>query len=213
MITEQQMGAAMPQAAAAGRVKEWHSHLVSAMDTYAITSNQRICYFMANVAEETGQLKAREENLRYSGDRLLQVFPGLFGSNPNKAYEIAAAGPEAIANYIYADAHRSPSYRLGNDQPGDGWKYRGRGPMQLTGKGNYVRFFRAIGLPADTDPDKLLAPELGSLSAAEFWSRAGCNVTADAGDFTATVRKVNGGLINMHMRLEYLHAFVLAMAA
>lgn len=202
----------MPQAAATGRIELWYSHLIQAMLRYGITSDKRIAYFLANVAEETGQLQAREENLRYSGDRLIAVFPSLFGHAQEKAYSLAQQGPEAIANYIYSDAVRPPGYRMGNNMPGDGWKYRGRGPMQLTGKANYQQFFKNVNLPASSDPDLLLQPEYGALSAAEFWSRAGCNATADAGDFYSTVVKVNGGTIGMPTRQAYLKRFQEAMS-
>lgn len=207
MITERQIGLAIPQAAAAGRVRDWYPPLVDAMLRYGITSDRRIAFFLANVAEETGQLQARTENLNYSGDRLIQVFPSLFAANPDKAYELAAGGPQAVANYIYADAARPPGYRMGNTEPGDGWKYRGRGPMQITGKSNYRRFFSAVGMPADSDPDLLARPELGALSAAEYFRRAGCNGLADAGDFVSAVIKINGGTNGLVARQHYLKRF------
>jgi len=168
--------------------------------------------FLANMAEETGELAAQEENLRYSGERLRQVFPSMFARDPSLADQLAAQGPEAIANYIYADANRPAGYRMGNVSPGDGWKFRGRGGMMTTGRNNYERLFRAIGLPADTDPDRLLEPEIGALSAALYWKTRGCNEMADLGNFTDAVRAVNGGTINMAKRLHYLQAFQNAMA-
>jgi len=174
------------------------------MESHNITTPARFTYFLANVAEETGQLQARQENLNYSGKRLVEIFPSMFKANPQKAHDLARLGAEAIGNHIYADVHRPPGYRMGNVQPGDGWKYRGRGPMQITGRTNYVRFFRALGLPDESDPDLLLQPDYGAMSAAEYWSRMGCNELADAGDFVRCVIKVNGGTTGLASRSAYL---------
>ena len=106
MITEYQLGLAFPAARATNRLHHWYPALVSAMRTYNITTENRFTYFLANVAEETAQLQAKEENLNYSADRLIAVFPSMFGANPQKAHELVRLGPEAIANYIYSDAHR-----------------------------------------------------------------------------------------------------------
>jgi len=215
MITERQMGLAMPAALAAGRISTWYGPLVAAMERFKITTPTDIQFFLANIAEETGQLQARSENLHYSGDRLLQVFPSLFDGNPagsEKAYELAAAGPEAIANFIYADVYRPAGYRMGNTQPGDGWKYRGRGPMQTTGGDNYRRFFRSIGLPENSDPDMLLEPKCGAMAAAQFWSSNGCSQFSEAEDFQGVVQRVNGGLNGFAARKTYLGRFVAAMA-
>lgn len=212
MITKRQMGLAMPTALTSGRIDEWYGPLTAAMLRYDITTDTRAAYFLANMAQETGQLQARSENLHYSGDRLIAVFPSLFAGNPDKAYALAAAGPEAIGNYIYADANRPKGYRMGNTQPGDGYKFRGRGPMEITGGNNYRAYFRSVGLPDDSDPDLLLQPVHGALSAAQYWSHAGCNVSADAGDFVGAVVKVNGGTIGLAERQEYLARFVDALA-
>lgn len=214
IISKRQMGLAMPTALKEGRIEEWYDPLISAMDKYQINTRNRIDFFLANIAEETGELQARSENLHYSGDRLIQVFPALFGDNTQIAYQIAAQGPEAIANYIYADSTRGRfgrSYLLGNMLPGDGWKFRGRGPMELTGGNNYRAFFRAVELPEDTDPDRLLEPVLGALSAAYFWFKAGCNALADVGDFVGDVMKLNGGTINLDTRQLYKGRFFQAM--
>lgn len=204
MITEYQLGLALPTARASGRLQEWYPALVAAMEGYGISTPNRFTYFLANVAEETGQLQAREENLNYSADRLIAVFPSMFSANPHAAHELARLGPEAIGNYLYADAHRPPGYRMGNIHAGDGWKYRGRGPMQITGRNNYRQFFRAVGLPDDSDPDVLLQPSYGAKSAAEYWSRKGCNELADAGEFSKCVVRINGGTTGLASRCTYL---------
>ncbi len=204
MITEYQLGLALPSARASGRLRQWYSPLVAAMERYGISTPNRLTYFLANVAEETGQLQARQENLNYSAERLIAVFPSMFSGKPQVAHELARLGPEAIGNYLYADTHRPPGYRLGNVHPGDGWKYRGRGPMQITGRNNYRQFFREAGLPDDSDPDLLLQPSYGARSAAEYWSRMGCNELADIGEFTKCVIKINGGTTGLASRRTYL---------
>ncbi|HEX2888091.1 glycoside hydrolase family 19 protein [Vineibacter terrae] len=213
MPTKDQLAAIMPLAAKAGRLDVWYKPLTKEMAGHAITTPAREAMFLANVAEETGELAAREENLSYSGARLRQVFPSMFEGRGNLAEDLAAQGPQAIANYIYADRNRPVGYKLGNINPDDGWRYRGRGPMQLTGRANYERFFLAIGMPADSDPDLVLGPDVGARSACHFWQAAGCNEIADSGDFAAVVKRVNGGHINLALRLKYLERAKAALAA
>ncbi|WP_178133770.1 peptidoglycan-binding protein [Vineibacter terrae] len=201
-MTREQLAAIMPRAHATGRAELWLPSLNAQMPAYRIDRERRIEMFLATIAEETGELQVQAENLSYTGERLYELFAGTF-RDLAQARAVAAQGPEAIANWIYADARRSPGFRLGNNAPDDGWRYRGRGPMQLTGKANYFRFFAAVGMPLDTDPDYLLTPEGGAQSAAHFWAANGCNEIADSGDFTALTRRVNGGLINLATRQYY----------
>jgi putative chitinase len=212
MISQAQMVLAMPLAAHAGRLDVWYPLLAKEMAECQIDCDARQAMFLANLAEETGELVVQEENLHYSGPRLLQVFPSLFPGGIDQATSLAAQGAEAIANSIYADMNRPPGYRMGNTRPGDGWKYRGRGPMQLTGHDNYVRFFKSLGMPADSDPELLLQPAFGARSAAHFWQANGCNQRADAGDFVGAVKLVNGGTVNLDGRRKYLVAFRSALA-
>jgi len=207
MISKSQMALALPMAGHAGRLEVWYPLLAGEMAAHDIDSDARQAMFLANLAEETGELAVQEENLHYSGPRLLQVFPSLFPNGIGQAAALAARGPEAIANFIYADANRPAGYRMGNTQAGDGWKFRGRGPMQLTGRDNYGRFFKSLGLPADSDPDLLLQPAFGARSAAHFWQARACNQRADAGDFVGAVKLVNGGTVNLDKRRRYLIAF------
>lgn len=214
-VTREQLAAIMPAAQSANRLDTWFEPLTREMAAHGIDTSVRAAMFLANIAEETGELAAQEENLRYSAGRLQQVWPSMFtgAAGRQRAEQLAAAGPESIANYVYADANRPPGYRMGNVNPGDGWRYRGRGPMQLTGRGNYARFFRSIGMPEDSDPDLVLSPEVGARSACHFWREAGCNELADTGDFAAVVKRVNGGHGNMAIRLKYLERARAALAA
>ena len=205
-ITAQQLGAIMPRAQAANRVTVWVGPLNAAMTRFQIdASKPRMAMFLGNLAVESGELSAREENLRYSADRLRQVFPGMFAGNPGKADEIVAGGPQAIANFIYDDANRSPRARLGNTQPGDGFKYRGRGPLQITGRDNYAAFFRSVGMPTDSDPDFLLSPDGGSVAGAHYFRSHGCNELADAGDFDGCVAAINSAKLGFAERQAFFN--------
>lgn len=200
MLTLQQMTAANPRAP----IADWYSPLIEAMAKYEINTTKRAAFFLANVFEETGDLRHLEENLRYDAPRLMAVFPSLFRGSLAKAQEIAAKGPEGIANFIYDDANRPAHYGMGNTYPGAGWRNRGRGPMMTTGEDNYRDFFSSIGMDPNSDRDLLLKPIYGALSAARIWQRGGCNELADSGAFLATVQKMNGGYTNLADRKRYL---------
>lgn len=204
-ITELQLGTIMPNALAGNRAAIWVGPLNSAMDRFAITGKMRCAMFLGNLAVESGELSAREENLRYSADRLRAVFPGMFKQNPGKANELVAGGPQAIANFIYDDANRPPKNRLGNTQPGDGFKYRGRGPLQITGRDNYAAFFKSVGMAADSDPDFLLSPDGGSVAAGHYWKTHGCNDFADSGDFDGCVGAINSAMEGLEKRRAFFN--------
>lgn len=201
--TIEQMGEIMPVAKAEGRLAEWHLALVEAMIRDQINTPLRVAPFLANVAEETGELKARVENLNYSAEQMRRTWGAQFF--PGDTAERLAYKPEELANYIYNDAIRPRGYKLGNVDAGDGWKYRGRGPHQLTGRNAYEMFFEAIGLPRRTDPDELLKPSLGSRAATWHWKFKGCNALADAGNFDEIVLRLNGGRINYDQRVAYFN--------
>ena len=140
-----------------------------------------------------GEFNHLLENLNYSAQRLVQVWPSRFPSLP---VAIPYAGnPEKLANFIYAN-------RLGNGPPdsGDGWKYRGRGLIQLTGRGNYQQAATGIGRPLVDQPDLLLQPDVAARSAAFFWKSHGLNELADDrsgdddnADFQMITIRINGG--------------------
>ena len=140
--------------------------------------------FLAQLSVESARLTRLEENLKYSAERLVAVWPARFKS-------VADALPyannsEALANKVYAG-------RMGNAAPGDGYRYRGRGFIQLTGKANYKAFATASGVDVVANPDLLLEPELAAESAAWLWQSNGCNELADAGELVRISKRVNGG--------------------
>jgi putative chitinase len=174
----------------------WLSALSDACDKFEVSKNpQRMASFLANVGVESTGLTKFEENLYYTDPkRLAVVWPTRFAIDshmtvkmPNPDAFRYLKQPQALANFVYAN-------RLGNGDvsSGDGWKYRGQGPIQLTGKTNIEAFFEAAGLPTDTDPATLQEPENGAASAAWFFQRA--FAAADDANFDLTVKNVNGAL-------------------
>jgi len=170
--------------------------LDAAMRRFEISTPARMAAFCAQLAHESGQLQRWTENLSYRWERLRQVFPKYFPSDAEaRPFD---RKPERIANRVYAN-------RMGNgpEASGDGWRYRGRGPIQLTGKDNYRACGQGIGVDLVDDPDLLATPEPGCLAAAWFWARNGLNALADAGDFVTITRRINGGLNGLAERREF----------
>src|SRR5690606_34485985 len=161
-------------------------HLLRAMTRYGITTKVRQAAFLAQVGHESQGLTRMQENLNYSAAALQRTWPSRFTRDTAGAY---ARKPKAIANKVYAN-------RMGNggESSGEGWKYRGRGLIQLTGKTNYSRAADALGLPLVDHPELLEDFEHAALSAAWWWSDRGLNELADRGEFEKITRKINGGL-------------------
>lgn len=159
------------------------------MDAAGINTPLRVSHFMAQLATETGGFTIYLENMNYSARRLTQVWPSHFPTI--EAGQPYANNPEKLANYIYADANRSKGFRLGNTKGGDGWRYRGRGLIQTTGRENY----RKIGY--EENPEDLADPDIGLVAAIAEWTHTGCNGLADADNVEAVRRKINGGLIGI----------------
>lgn len=200
---------------------QWLAPMQAACDEFGVSDTpERVAAFLANVGVESNGLTVFVENLNYSAQGLANTWPGRYAVGahvlqkvPNQlAYQLAG-NPQAIANNVYAN-------RLGNgpESSGDGWKYRGQGPIQLTGRDNIMNFFAAADVPVNSDPALLQQPELGSKSAAWFFADSGALKAADANDFACTVQAVNGQLpcpANQGDRRNtlYLAALPLAQAA
>ncbi len=168
-------------------------HLVDAMEKNDINTPARQASFLAQIGVESAELTRTSENLNYSAPRLLAVWPSRF---PSLAQTIGYAGnATALANKVYAN-------RMGNgdEASGDGWKYRGRGLIQLTGKDNYERCGAAIGFNLVENPQFLETPSLASLSAAWFWRANGLNALADVSDQERITRRINGGIHGLAQR-------------
>jgi len=189
MITAAQISAST--GAKITTAQAWLHALGDAMADFAINTPARQAAFLAQVGYESTGLSAVVENLNYQAKALLTEFKGRF--TPATAQQFAHK-PEAIANHVYA-------LRNGNgpESSGDGWKYRGRGPIQLTGLRNYasardrLRKLHGTDVPDFVaDPDAVALPEWGAAAAAMYWQTNGCNALADLGNFDAITRAING---------------------
>lgn len=165
--------------------ERWAAHLDRAMGQFAITTGRRQAAFLAQCAHESGGFRVTVENLNYSVDGLLRVFRKYF--TPEQAAQYARQ-PERIASRVYAN-------RMGNgaESTKEGWKYRGRGLLQATGKDMYV----TLMMQADEDfvgnPDLLAEPRWAAWSAGAIWEMKNLNGFADAGNIDSISRRINGG--------------------
>jgi len=180
-------------------VMKYYDAFIRVFDEYEINTPKRQAAFIAQVAHESGHLRHVVENLNYSANGLLKVFRKYFDANTANQY---ARKPELIANRVYAN-------RMGNgpESSGDGWKHRGRGLIQLTGKDNYTAFAEDMEMTIDEAIEYLETPDGAVESAAWFWDQRGLNSIADRGDITTISRRVNGGTNGLSERIElYNHA-------
>lgn len=160
--------------------------LNSVCENFAINTDLRIAGFISQVGHESGGLRLTKENLNYSAERLRVVFPKYF---PTDALAAAyARQPEKIANRVYAS-------RIGNgpEGSGDGWRFRGRGLMQLTGRANYTQFANAVSMSLDDVPEYLETFDGAAMVAGWFWSTRDLNRFADRADVVGMTRTINGG--------------------
>jgi len=187
-------------------IERWLPAIQVVCEHYAIDTPQRIAGFLAQTAHESAGYSILTENLNYSADTMAVVWPNRFaekgsdgkpikenGKNkPNKFALALHRKPEMIANVVY-------SSRMGNGpvESGDGWKYRGRGLKQLTGKDNYTRCGNALNTDLVANPDLLLEPQYAALSAGWFWMANKCSDFADKGDIEGLTKRINGGLIGL----------------
>ena len=190
VITEQQLIQVLPKAS--GVAGSYVPELNAAMARYAIDSPERIAAFIAQVGYESAQFTQLLEGLNYSAIRLAALWPNRFSDKtgaPNALALQIGGHPQEIANVVYAD-------RLGNGlaTSGDGWLYRGRGLIQMTGRSNYRAAGEALGVDLEATPELLEQPRYACLSAAWFWTVHALNDLADTGDFQQITRRINGGL-------------------
>ena len=162
---------------------------------YIDRNEKRSACFLATCAVESNFTKL-VENMNYSAKRLAEVWPKRFRGEDGKPNNLAlkiANNPEAIANVVYAN-------RMGNGpaETGDGWRFRGRGYIHLTGKDNYKRYGEYLGLDLENNPELAENKEIAAEIAVEFWWRSDLNEAADVLDLIAIRRKVNGGLIGFN---------------
>lgn len=175
---------------------------------FDITTPRRVAAFLAQIGHESAGFTRLTENLNYSVEALLSKFGRHRISEADaRKYGRTAyqkANPEGIANCIYGGPWGAQN--LGNTEPGDGWRFRGRGLKQLTGRDNYRRCGIAIGENFLMEPDRLLLPVNAALSAGWFWEAHGLNEYADKQDMVAMTRIVNGGLNGLDDRIARYEA-------
>ncbi|HEJ3656997.1 TPA: glycoside hydrolase family 19 protein [Pseudomonas aeruginosa] len=198
LITEQQLLQIFPNAGPQAGV--FVGALNRGMTRFGITSPVRVAAFLAQVGHESSQLTRLVENLNYSARGLAATWPSRYrgaDGNPNALALNLARHPQAIANNTYASRNGN-----GAEASGDGWRYRGRGLLQITGRSNYRAAAAGLGQPLEAEPELLEQPEWAALSAAWWWSTHGLNELADRGEFAAITRRINGGLNGQSERLE-----------
>jgi putative chitinase len=166
----------------------WTDALAQPCADHGITTPRTLAAFLANTIHESAGFTRLEENLRYSPKRILQIWPKRFASMT--AAQPLAWNGQALANAVYGG-------RMGNVAADDGWRFRGRGPLMVTGRENYARLAQITGLDLIGDPDLLLEPDIGARCAAAWWDWAKINTIAETGDITQVRRRVNGGLIGL----------------
>lgn len=184
-------------------VVQWHNALSQLLPEYNINTPERIAAFIAQCAHESGGFMVLKENLNYRWESLRKIFPKYFpDDNIAKHYASRANKQEAIANKVYAN-------RMGNgdEASGDGYRYCGRGLIQLTGKDNYSWFAASLDITVEEASDYLETFEGAAQSACWFWETNGLNRWADAGDILNLTKRINGGTIGLEDRKKhYEHA-------
>ena len=171
---------------------QWEIPLNQVFVKYDIDTPKRQAAFIGQCSYESANFTNLQENLNYSAQRLMQVWPSRF------PYIIAAEpyahNPEKLANFVYAG-------RMGNLEDGDGYTYRGRGLIQITGREMYAKCGNALGIDLIDNPDLLLTPEYATLSASWFWNKHGLNTLADAQEYGTMTRRINGGTTGLDDRI------------
>lgn len=164
---------------------------------YEINTVNRVSGFLAQCGHESNDFTVLKENLNYSADGLNKVFPKYFKNAGRNANDYAR-NPEKIANVVYAN-------RMGNGDisSGDGWKYRGRGAIQLTGKDNYSSFAKYIGKSLDETVSYCETLQGAVESACWFWKTRNLNETCDKDDIVTMTKKINGGTIGLEDRKKH----------
>jgi putative chitinase len=177
-------------------VAEWHSALEQLLPEYNINTPERQAAFLAQCAHESGNFEAIRENLNYRAESLQKTFHKYFPT-PELAQQYAKQ-PERIANRVYAD-------RMGNgsESSGDGYRYCGRGLIQLTGKNNYQAFADSMECSLEQVVEYLATFEGAVQSACWFWETNNLNELADAGDIKAMTKRINGGYIGLEDRIHH----------
>lgn len=176
---------------------EWTDALNQTFERFNILTPLRKAAFIGQCGHECGNFKVLEENLNYRAETLMRLWPKRFPT-----LEVAnqyARNPKKIANKVYAS-------RMGNrdEASGDGYRFRGRGCIQLTGHANYFHAGKALGVDFVMEPDLVATPQYAALTAGWFWSTHKCNELADASNWVGLTKKINGGTIGLQDRINHI---------
>jgi len=179
---------------------KWFDPLLETFARFDISTPYRQAAFVGQCQHESGNFKTLEENLNYKAESLIRTWPSRFDAENAEEY---AHNPEKIANKVYAGRMGN-----GNEESGDGWKYHGRGLIQLTGKDNYTLCGDALMLDLLRDPEILLTPQGAALSAGWFWKKHGLNECAEAKQYELMTKRINGGNLGLEDRIAKIDAAV-----
>lgn len=173
---------------------KWVNPLNETFQRFGILTARQQAAFIGQCGHECGNFRILEENLNYRAETLMKVWPKRFPT-----LEIAnqyARNPKKIANKVYAD-------RMGNrdEASGDGYRFRGRGCIQLTGSANYYHAGQALGVDLIMEPDLVATPQYAALTAGFFWSTQKLNALAESGNNLALTKKINGGTLGLNDRI------------
>lgn len=184
---------------------EWVDPLNETFDRFGISTKMDQAAFIGQCSHESGNFRLLEENLNYRAATLMKLWPHRF---PTQELANECAGnAQKIANKVYSN-------RMGNrdESSGDGYRFRGRGLVQLTGADNYHHFGQAIGIDLWAQPDLVATPKYAAMSAGWFWSIHKCNGAADAQDWVRLTKIINGGTIGIDDRIARTQQALVAMA-
>jgi len=199
-LTKQQLQQLLPKNP---YIDHWYDALAILLPDYEINTAQRIAAFIAQCSHESAGFTALKENLNYKAATLRKIFPKYFPTDDlANAYANMPNKQEAIANRVYAS-------RMGNgdEHSGDGYRYCGRGLIQLTGKSNYQAFADSLEMNVEDVPEYLATFEGAAQSACWFWETNNLNQWADKGDILTLTKRINGGTIGLEDRIKhYEHA-------
>ncbi len=177
---------------------EWVDALNETFARFDISTSLRQAAFIGQCGHECGHFKVLEENLNYRAETLMKLWPKRFPTR-----EIAdqyARNPKKIANMVYAN-------RMGNrdEASGDGYRFRGRGCIQLTGHANYFHAGKGLDVDFVKEPDLVATPKFAALTAGWFWSTHKCNEFANKSDWVGLTKKINGGTIGLDDRIKHIN--------
>jgi putative chitinase len=211
LMTFAQFGNMVPKATRQVR-EAWYPALITEFRLSEIVTDVRQAAIMASCINESGGFTRFDEMTYFNTpfSRIRQIFAGVYGLTEELVRSWKALGQQgfdvAFFNHVYADANRPPGYRLGNTIAGDGHRFRGMGPGQLTGRGNYAWMQNITGIPLVDDPESIKRPEIGAKITCFFWRKHGLNQAVDDGSesgFLYAMRRMNAGLQDFSHHLAY----------